>query len=412
MRCGAAQTDITPERAVELCGFVARTQPSLGVHDRLGARALFVEEHGHRLLWLHSDLVAFERDDVRLLKRSLFGALGLGEHEIIVTATHTHSGPATCRLIECGEYDSDYVSELLVKLLALGEAAVRCARPAQAYFAEGSCDLGRDRRGGPYEHTDPRLPVIAWKGLDGTWLAVLAVYAVHCVAMGPENRLISSDILGRAARTVSSRLDGAPVVLFANGACGNTNPPGVGDDFERMEGWGDQVAAAAISALAHTRRLPDTVGPMRLSSIIAAPDALIDSQIDAVVAGKLKEGPKLIRAKERWKALMLEGGSRSEACIDVQTVTIGTITFAGVSGEVFSRFGDALGKTVYPVGYANGDAGYICPAETYDEGGYEPEVACVFYGTRPIPRGTFERVVDLTRGLTVNLAAAWRPEEF
>ena len=94
MRCGASQICITPPVGVELAGFVAREQPSVGLHDDLYVHGLYLEQENERLLWLHADLLAFERDWVRRLRSSLARDLGLAERQVLISATHTHSGPA------------------------------------------------------------------------------------------------------------------------------------------------------------------------------------------------------------------------------------------------------------------------------------------------------------------------------
>ena len=56
----------------------------------------------------------------------------------------------------------------------------------------------------------------------------------------------------------------------------------------------------------------------------------------------------------------------------------------GANAEVFSEFTDWLrvdtARKVYVVGYANGDMGYLPTQAAYAEGGYEVEVAHLFYG--------------------------------
>lgn len=415
MRCGTAETDITPPVGTEMSGFVARIQPSLGTHDPLAARALFLEKEGRRFLWLQADILAFSRPDVGRLKAALFERFGLHEHEILAAATHTHSGPATIPLLECGERDAEYVEGVLASLERISGEAIRAAGEAQPVFAEGNCMVGRDRRGFAPGHVDSRMPVVAWRRRDGSYVAVLASYAVHGVAMGPANRLFSADIFGRASRTLSGSLPGSPLVIFANGACGNVNPPDVGNSFEAMEKWGDDVAASARRSLDRAVPAPDSLGPARIGSFTAAPGTLTPAEVDATIAGSLSGDERFLRAQDRWRQLLTSDRppdrEHVQAELDVQSAPIAGITFACFAGELFSQAADALGTGVYPVSYANGDIGYICPQSIYAEGGYEPDVACLFYGTNPIPPGTFERAMDLARDLIGDTAAAWRLEE-
>ena len=63
---------------------------------------------------------------------------------------------------------------------------------------------------------------------------------------------------------------------------------------------------------------------------------------------------------------------------------LGDVILMGANAEVFSEFADWMrtGATqkVYVVGYANGDMGYLPTQAAYAEGGYEVEVAHLFYG--------------------------------
>ena len=56
----------------------------------------------------------------------------------------------------------------------------------------------------------------------------------------------------------------------------------------------------------------------------------------------------------------------------------------GANAEIFSQFTDILrahsNQPIYLVGYANGDIGYLPTRAAYAEGGYEVDVAHLFYG--------------------------------
>ena len=77
MKCGTSQVRITPRVGVELCGYAARVQPSVGVHDDLYVRGLYLEQGRERLLWLHADLIGYDGSWVRALRKDLAAELGL-----------------------------------------------------------------------------------------------------------------------------------------------------------------------------------------------------------------------------------------------------------------------------------------------------------------------------------------------
>src|SRR5437868_12430122 len=98
MLMGKSRIEITLYPGVELSGFAARTQPSIGVLDPLFAKALYLAEAGERLLWIHCDLVGFDRQIVLGFRRWARETLGLRETQVMLSATHTHSGPCTIRI--------------------------------------------------------------------------------------------------------------------------------------------------------------------------------------------------------------------------------------------------------------------------------------------------------------------------
>ncbi|HTQ11304.1 MAG TPA: neutral/alkaline non-lysosomal ceramidase N-terminal domain-containing protein, partial [Fimbriimonadaceae bacterium] len=128
MLIGTAQTDITPEPGCELSGFAARVQPSTGILDRLFARALYLEggdrlQAVDRLAWIHCDLIGFDRGLAQSIRAGVGERLGLDPSRVVLSATHTHSGPCTMRLIEAGRFDEPYAGWLAPRLVELAADA-------------------------------------------------------------------------------------------------------------------------------------------------------------------------------------------------------------------------------------------------------------------------------------------------
>jgi len=138
---GVSQGCITPPVGVELSGFRACRQPSTGVHDDLFVRGLYLEEDGNRLLWLHCDLIGFMRDRVQRLRERLRLELGLEAHQVLLTATHTHSGPATLFLRHCGAIRYRFPCDLAsqeTEILASRDTRSRGAKtpPSSGFVAQ------------------------------------------------------------------------------------------------------------------------------------------------------------------------------------------------------------------------------------------------------------------------------------
>src|SRR5204863_9138569 len=55
LRAGLSKIDITPAQPVRMAGYESRKDPSQGVHDPLGARALALEHDGQHLVLVSLD---------------------------------------------------------------------------------------------------------------------------------------------------------------------------------------------------------------------------------------------------------------------------------------------------------------------------------------------------------------------
>lgn len=393
MKLGTSQVDITPQPGVELSGFAARIQPSTGVGDPLFAKAISIECEGEQLLWIHCDLIGFDRAIVQNFRRWAQMELGLNESQVMLSATHTHAGACTIHLREAGEFDPVYVEFLLAKLREAAQLAVSKTEYCELVSAEGHLDLAIDRRKTASSHTDPRVAALGFRRSDKSFAAVILNYAMHPVALGPQNRLISADTSGQASLTLSKKLPGNPVVLMTNGACANLNPPAENVSFAQVSKWGEQIANAVsgllLSAAAHVK--PKLTITHRLVSLPL--DVLDADGINRFADGALKNsdplaqwGEKYRRVVEHWRRTLLNhdknGNTHHEA--ELFGVSLNGIILLGANAEVFSEFTDLLRqgseKKIYLIGYANGDVGYLPTRAAYAEGGYEVEVAHMFYG--------------------------------
>ncbi len=412
MKIGASQVEITPQVGGELSGFALRTQPSTGVLDRLWTRGLFLEDGSARLLWLHCDLIGFDVRIVTAFRAWARARLGLAETEILLTATHTHSGPCTIHLEEAGTYDEQYAGWLQLRLQESAQAAMRQTEACAVCTAEAELGLAIDRRGTASAHVDSRLGVVGFRRANGTLAAVIVNCAIHPVALGPDNRRVSGDLLGVAAEEITQRLPGNPVTLVTNGACGNLNPPAVNVSCAELDGWGREIAKVALTALASASASAKEVhgqAGLRVATArcVLPLDTLDRAGIDAHVAkvaadltGGREWRAKVRRAADRWRRSLISAIEHDRVLthrdIEVFTVRIGGVVFVGVNTELFSIFTEWLrreiGGRVYVLGYANGNCGYLCPQSAYEEGGYEVETAHVFYGGDRFRAGGLERL--------------------
>ncbi len=404
LKIGSSKVCITPPVGIDLSGYGWREQPSIGVHDDLYVRGLYLTDGSEKLLWLHCDLLGLSRNQVQRLRKSIVRERGLEERQVVVSTTHTHAGPSTQRLRGCGEMNAEYLRTLDKHLLEAARQALTNLEEAELWFAQGECSMGIDRRQKPSAHADTRIPVLAFKRPDGTFLVVVSNYAVHNVAFTHKNRLVSADMAGVVARCVQDQLPGEPITLFTNGACGNINPPRQSDDASAAEEFGVQLGTAVVSLAHQAKRCKDPMLSSRLQTIAVPLTTQNPEQVEQEYQRTVMATP------DPWTSVVMkEWRDETLAIIDqcevpdhvqseVQVFRIGPASFAALGAEVFSRMADELrayhGENTYVLGYAGGNIGYLPPYDAYAEGGYEVNFAYKIYTNFNVAPGGFELLRD------------------
>ena len=92
---GAATADITPDDSQFLFGYPHVRRYSTGVHDPLLSSALFLSDGKTPLLLVANDVIYVSRKTARRVRDRIAKETGIPAANMMITATHTHSGPLT-----------------------------------------------------------------------------------------------------------------------------------------------------------------------------------------------------------------------------------------------------------------------------------------------------------------------------
>ncbi len=106
LHIGWGETDITPDRKVELEGQYYR-RVSRGIHSRLKAVAWALENEDDQCIMVSLDIVGFDREFQQALQERLQGKLPFDPKKVFLNTIHTHSGPAITVFINWWETDPD-----------------------------------------------------------------------------------------------------------------------------------------------------------------------------------------------------------------------------------------------------------------------------------------------------------------
>lgn len=344
-------------------------RPNTGSLDPLAVRALVLESGGRRLTWFSVDLVAVDRALTARVTRALTEA-GLPPGAVILSASHTHSGPGAFMesgflgFVSVERFDHD-VREALVD--GLVQAARRAeATKVVAHVASASVtapDVTISRLGQP---VDRELSVMKFVSASGAPIAILWNYAIHGTMLGAFNLRLSADVMGGATRIVE-QTTGVPA-LFVNGSVGDVSPARHGET--EMESVGRELAAAVLGAA--TAAVPGPSTPLRIASTrvtLPRPRLSIRGCTSSLVP--------------RWLTLPL--GWTLPDDTELLAARLGDIAWVTMPGELQSRLGEAIKRSGRPAfarvliaGLSNDYLGYFLTPADYGRVTY---VACAsLYG--------------------------------
>ncbi len=417
MRVGAAAIDITPPVGTALDGYGGRTDVSLGVHDPLFARALYLDDGATGLALVVCDLIGIGSFLAERARELIAERPGIAPENVLIAATHTHAGPAGVR----GRGEPVLVEETARKIAGAVRVAHRDAVEAQLKYGVTKLTSIAQNRRDPAGPIDARLDVLAADTPEGTNVATLARYACHATTLERDNLEITAEYPGAACRVIEQVIGGATTGLFLNGACANINPAWIRQDYGDVHRLGSIVGgkAAALSQelrplginhQAHNIRWEELthrpveagrlVGGSLKSASLTFEAPYRKGPVDEDVARELQQleaqfatvrrgGPDSERRAVAARVTMARmervalartrdrGPSRKE---EVQAMRLGDgLYVVGLPGEVFYETGEEIRKQsgmadLIVIAYANDYPGYFCRAEAFAEGGYEAGV--------------------------------------
>jgi hypothetical protein len=397
LRAGAARVDITPPPGIDLSGYGARQNPATGVRDPLYTRALVLEDDRRQIAVVSCDILGFDRELADDARARIERATGIPGLQVLLAATHTHGGPATVFLQDCGERDPVWLATFEAQIAVAVAQAQAALVPATLAVGMGESTAGVHNRRRPGDGIDPAVGVLRVDGPDAAPLAVVVNYTCHPTCLHHENRRVTADYPGLVCATVEAAT--GAICLFLTGAIGDVGPSGRGE--ESLATVGQAVAAEVLRVLPGLAPLPspwlDTEGDTLALPLAALPsrDELLEQRaaylaqsLEAEAAGQ-DLAARVARANLHWTERILDqikaGALHATVPAEVQTLHLGELVLAGVPGEFFVELGLQIKaacapRPVFVVGFANDNIGYIPARRAYPFGGYEIEHAYRYYG--------------------------------
>jgi len=314
LRAAVARLDITPSPGTKVVGHVREVK---GVRDRLHAVVLLLDDGTTRAALVTLDLISCPPEMARQLREAVGDATGTPASNIMVAASHNHSGPGW-------KENVGWARKVAQDLGTETGKAVKTMRPVSVGYGEGRIDFNIQRRkvidgravvrlnpDGPCDHRVKVLRFDDGKSLDPVAVLMHAVCHPCVFTWGDKWTLphprgypkMSADFPGEAKSFVEKVYGGATTALFLQGCAGDIRPnlPGIpyrcGDEAD-IRWAGRDLGCAAVKAADRSlvreqfARRP-AVYPIRCASKVVTVPSVKKGQTVQCELQAMKVGPYL-----------------------------------------------------------------------------------------------------------------------
>jgi len=406
---GLGEAVITPKENLLMHGF-GLSQVATGMHDDLHSRCMIVKDgDGNTVVLLVISVVEIEKRELAdRMRNAVAGVVGVPKETVMLSCTHTHSGPHLTKAPE------SYIDYLINQISLSARRALKDLSPACIGVRSGvQLEVGRNRRRLLYGglHPDPQLAVIKIEDISGKIRGVLFNYGCHPATLDWRNTLYSEDWPYYAIRGIKEEIGNDVWVCFLQGAQGDINTgydsrlSALGvympvRDFPYIEYKGKQMSQSVLEILPNIKTesflTVDSISefyelPLRSTFPITIEEAEQNVTIAEKKLAKIESKPEyegsrkldsyradLYSAKQTMELakLFYSGKLPKGESTEIQVIRIGKIVFFSLPGEIFSEIGLAIKKqspysNTFGAGLANGYYAYMPTKEEFIDGDYE-----------------------------------------
>jgi hypothetical protein len=429
LRLGTAAVKITPPLGTPMAGYYG-ARGSQGVLDDLYAKAAVLSDGRTKVALVACDLIGLPREVVVEARRLIAEKTGIAADSAMISATHTHTGPAVVgdslldELVTGGsKLSQDYTRQLPSRIAeAVAQANDRLAAARISYGSKDEPEMSFIRRFWMKDGTvgwnpgklnanvirpigtiDPQVNVVYAETsgkpvgapdritADGSHhveasgskpLLTYVNFANHLDTTG--GRLISADFPATLARRLADYKGPEMLTMFANGTCGNINHLDVGSAVgqtgpEEARRLGTILAATVLKSYMRLKDVEDTTLRVRRDVLQLPLAGFTEEDLRAArqIASRNGKGAAFLEQVKAYRVLDVAARNGKPYEVDVQVFALGReIAWVALPGEVFVELGRSV-KTASPfrqtnvVELSNGVSYYVPNRSAYAEGQYE-----------------------------------------
>src|SRR5262245_7999047 len=411
LRVGAASVVITPPEGTPLAGYYSQ-RGSRTVLDDIHAKAIVLEVGDSRAALVVCDLISLPRHVVTEARQQVEAASGIPGGHVMISATHTHTGPVIAResaldelvgaTSDLGRRYTENLPGLIAKCVAAAQKKLAPARASAALGKEDGLSFNRRfhmkdgsvswnpakrhpdivRPAGPI---DPDVGVVYFDTPKNAPVATYVNFAMHPDTVGGEG--VSADYPGVLSKLLADYRGPDMLTVFANGCCGNINHRNINWP-DAQKGPHEARRIGTLLAAAVLRTTPDlkpvAADALRtMSEVVKLPLAPVtDAEVAAAkeVVKRVKD-PKtaFLEKVKAFKVLDVAAREGKPWEVEVQVISLGDqLAWVSLPGEIFVELGLTIKKGspyrhTLLAELADGSVGYIPDRPAYAQGNYEVE---------------------------------------
>lgn len=353
LQAGVSVAPVNPPAGAFIAGD-KQNRKFTAVHDSLFAKAVVITKGDEELAIVTLDCIGLLYTDVLRIRKRTAELCGFTESRIIISSTHTHSGPDVVGIwgtdYQHSGVDSVYMAFLVNTTAAQIQSALENRQPAIAVTAETTF-------GEPWvqnicnEEIDRSVTIMQFKDQSDKPIVTLTNFACHPTFLDARFSEVSSDYVNGYYKQMKKQT-GAEA-LFLQGAIGGWVQPEDGEgSFEKAYHRGKELADVVHIALADAK-------PLSTSDIVFNNQRI-----------------KFPVENEGWKQLSAIGTINRDIQDSVETeiawFAIGEAQFATHPGETAPYYGLETKKLMgsgpkFILGLGNDALGYILKPSFFDD---------------------------------------------
>ena len=398
LRAASCRVVISPKESLKLAGYFPAKE-STGVHDDLFLSMILLEINRQLSVWINLDLCVISDEIHSKIVGRISGGWPVEPKRIVVSATHTHAAPNVKMFDFVGQKgckEDLYLEEIL-------QAADRGMSFCMDHLERDVPEISRILIDGYYSNrnslekpVNKEAVVIRFKNEKDRTVACWLNLSCHSTVLGPDNTLISSDLLGNIAKKLEKVWGIYP--MTTNGCCGDASTRLLrkGNDFAELErvsnGISKQIVEKSVFQPLSINRF-DVEDAVHEICYDMDPDILREQRKQASEKLETETGfdaIKILKSTIYSIDLKLKQ-THVEMKIPCSIIRMGELDVVTIPGELVASLGLKIlnshsGIQRMICTYVNHYVGYIVNKEDYD--------TCYEGLSSPIPRGNPEKLID------------------